>query len=280
MRDAEGVQFLQWCLPRLRLIWPGYRKVRRQVYKRIQRRLQLLDLPSLTDYRMYLEAHPEEWTNLDSFCWIPISRFYRDKGVFLLLEQEVLPHLARQINAKGGGILRCWSLGCAAGEEPYSLSLLWKLTLQAQFPTVRLVILASDVDDHAITRAQRGCYALSSLKDLPESWRARGFDQTAEEFCIKPEFREPVTFLAQDIRQAAPEGTFHLILCRNSAFTYFDSPLQSHTLRRLVGRMLPDGALVIGKGETLPEGEFGLTSWSEKEGIYRRVRHDAESACA
>lgn len=258
-------------MPRLQLCWPGYRKVRRQVYKRIQQRLQLLDLPSLTDYQTYLETHPEEWALLDSSCWIPISRFYRDKSVFLFLEQEVVPHLARRVSANGGGVLRCWSLGCAAGEEPYSLSLLWKLKLQAQFPALRLAILATDIDKQAIGRAQRGCYPLSSLRDLPETWRTEGFDQTFEGFGIKPQFRESVTFVEQDIREAAPQETFHLILCRYLAFTYFDAPLQSKTLRRIVERMQPDGALVIGKGETLREAELGLIPWSEKERVYRRA---------
>jgi chemotaxis protein methyltransferase CheR len=271
MKDAEGVQFLQGCLPKLGLVWPGYRKVRRQVYKQIQRRLESLSLSTVANYQRYLETHPEEWTVLDSLCWISISRFYRDKAVFEFLEQEVLPSLARQALAEGGSTLRCWSIGCAGGEEPYSLSLLWKLKLQAQFPTVRLVIRATDIDDQAIGRAQRGCYPPSSLRDLPESWRAQGFDHRAEGFCIKPEFREPATFLKQDIRQAVPDERFHLILCRNLAFTYFDGPLQSDTLRRLVARMQVGSALLIGKTERLPDGEFGLVPWSQKEGIYRRA---------
>ncbi len=252
-------------------MWPGYRKVRRQVYKRIQRRLESLGLSSVGDYQTYLEIHPEEWGALDSFCWIPISRFYRDKSVFQFLEQELLPSLARQALAQGESVLRCWSLGCAAGEEPYSLSLLWKLKLQAQFPTVRLIILATDIDDQASARAQQGCYPLSSLRDLPESLCAQAFDHTAEGFRIKPEFREPVTFLVQDIRKAAPEETFALILCRYLAFTYFDETLQRHTLQRLVERMRKGGVLVVGNNETLPSGEFGLIPWSENEGVYRRV---------
>jgi chemotaxis protein methyltransferase CheR len=271
MKDAEGVQFLQWCLPRLRLCWPGYRKVRRQVYKRIQRRLQSLDLPSLADYRIYLETHPEEWAELGSYCWIPISRFYRDKSVFQFLEHEVLPSIAQQLQARDEDSLRCWSLGCASGEEPYGLSLLWTLTLQARFPTVRLVILATDIDDRAIARARQGTYPFSSLKDLPESWRTQGFDSTAEGFRIKPEFREPVTFLVQDIQQAGPEETFHLILCRYLAFTYFDAPLQSRTLRQLVERMAAGSALVIGNTEHLPDGDFCLIPWAAKEGVYRRA---------
>ena len=272
MKDAEGVHFLQWCLPRLGLVWPGYRKVRRQVYKRIQRRLETLSLSALADYQRHLETHPDEWTVLESLCWISISRFYRDKAVFEFLEQEVLPSLARQMLTQGENVLRCWSIGCAGGEEPYSLSLLWKLELQARFPTVRLVILATDIDDQAVVRAQRGRYQASSLRDLPESWRGQGFDHTAEGPLIKAEFREPVTFLKHDIREAAPKETFHLILCRYLAFTYFDITLQGITLRRLAERMAPGGALVVGKGERLPNDDFGLIPWSEKEGVYRRTK--------
>ena len=77
--DAEGVQFLQWCLPRLRLRWLGFRKVRRQVYKRILRRLKELGFSGVDEYRSYLEGHPAEWAVLEALCWISISRFYRDK---------------------------------------------------------------------------------------------------------------------------------------------------------------------------------------------------------
>lgn len=280
MKDAEGVQFLQWCLPQLRLRWPGYRKVRRQVYKRISRRLQSLELQSISDYRTYLESHPEEWAILDSYCWIPISRFYRDTGVFQFLGQEILPRLAERVRADGEDVLRCWSVGCAAGEEPYSLVLLWKLVLESQFPNVRLVALATDVDAEAIARAQRACYPPGSLRDLPDSWRMRGFDQTPDGFFLKPEFRDPVAFKRQDIRETAPEETFHLILCRYVAFTYFDEALQERTLRTLVERMRKGGALVIGKGESLPEGEFGLIPWSEQEGVYRRVLRDCSKSLA
>jgi chemotaxis protein methyltransferase CheR len=116
--DAEGVQFLQWCLPRLHLRWPGFRKVRRHVYKRIHRRLQELGLPSVEAYRVYLEDHPSEWATLDPLCWIGISRFYRDRSVFQYVEHEILPQLAQLVFARREGEIRCWSAGCAGGEEP------------------------------------------------------------------------------------------------------------------------------------------------------------------
>ena len=172
---------------------------------------------------------------------------------------------------QGEGILRCWSIGCAGGEEPYSLAILWKLELQARFPTVGLLILATDIDHQALSRSRKGCYRFSNLKDLPESWRLQGFDRTAEGSLIKTEFREPVTFLKQDVRQAMPCESFHLILCRYLVLTYFDAPLQSKVLQQVVERMHAGGTLIIGRNERVPGGEFGLIPWSQKEGVYRRA---------
>jgi chemotaxis protein methyltransferase CheR len=54
MTDAECIQFLQWALPVLRMRWQGFRKVRRQVCRRISRRLDALGLPDVNAYRRYL----------------------------------------------------------------------------------------------------------------------------------------------------------------------------------------------------------------------------------
>jgi chemotaxis protein methyltransferase CheR len=270
MKDHDGVPFLQWALPRLHLRWPGFRKVRRQVYKRIDRRVKELGLDGIGQYRSYLEAHPEEWQSLDAQCWIPISRFYRDQGVFQCLEREVLPQLAQAAAAAGEADLLAWSIGCASGEEPYTLAILWKLALAPQFPSLRLTIVATDVDQRAIERARSGCYPGGSIKDLPADWRAKAFSLTIDGFCVKPEYREPVTFAVQDIREQAPEGPFHLILCRNLVFTYFDEEVQRTTLQKITDRLVPGGALVVGSQESLPEGVAGFDPWPKRLGIYRK----------
>ena len=269
--DAQGVQFLQWCLPRLHLRWPGFRKVRRQVYKRINRRLQELGLPSVASYRVYLDDHPGEWAAIDGLCRIGISRFYRDRSVFQYVEHEVLPQLAQLAIARKEGQIRCWSAGCAGGEEPYTLAIIWRHGLAMQFPTLTLRIVATDIDSQAIRRAERGCYHAGSLKDLPTEWRPRPFVTKANELCLKDEYRTPVTFMVQDIREQEPEGLFHLILCRNLVFTYFDEALQRKTLQRLTDRLAPGGALIIGKLESLPDGPWGIQPWSIRLGVYRKA---------
>jgi chemotaxis protein methyltransferase CheR len=277
MRDSEGVAFLQWCLPRLHLRWRGYRKVRRQVVKRIDRRLKELGLCGVAEYRSYLETHPDEWPTLDALCWISISRFYRDKAVFQFLQQDVLPQLTQMAVARGESAMRCWSIGCAAGEEPYTLAILWKLGLALRMP--ELWIFAIDVDPQAIARAQKGCYPAASLKDLPEEWRTKAFDASGTWACLKAEYRDSVKVVAQDIRQNAAQERFHLILCRNVAFTYFDEKFQRQTLHRIVERLLPEGALVIGNTESLPEDVPDLEPWAKRMGVFRKSRSESVSGC-
>ena len=269
--DPEGVQFLQWCLPRLHLSWSGFRKVRRQVYKRISRRLKDLGLPSVDAYRDYLEDHPAEWTTLDTLCWISISRFYRDRGVFQHLETAVLPQLAQRLVVGQEREFRCWSAGCAGGEEPYTLAIIWKQRLASRYPTLEFRVVATDIDPQAIRRAERGCYRASTLKQLPPEWRDQAFVTIGEQLYLKDEFRAAVTFVVKDIRQCAAEGQFHLILCRNLVFTYFDERSQRETMNRLTERLASGGALIVGKLESLPEGPWELEPWSKPLGSYRKT---------
>lgn len=271
MKDSEGVAFLQWGLPQMGLKWTGYRKVRRQVMKRIDRRLKELNLETVSDYRDFLAHHPEEWPHLESLCRISISRFYRDKGVYQCLEQDILPELARGAILGGESELWCWSLGCAAGEEPYTLAILWNMKLASRFSALTLKILASDVDQTVIRRARQACYPASSLKKLPEDWVAKAFELTPEGFCLHKEFRENLTFIAQDIRREVPSHSFHLILCRNVAFTYFDDILQQDAMQKIADRLIHGGALVIGSLETLPSDGTLFAPWVMKHGVYRRV---------
>jgi chemotaxis protein methyltransferase CheR len=258
MGDRDCIDFLQWGLPRLRLRWPGYRKVRRTVCKRLRRRLRDLDLPDLAAYRGFLEGHPEEWARFDAFCRIPISRFYRDRGVFDYLADQVLPELAASAAAGGARELRCWSAGCASGEEAYTLRILWDLALQASHPKLRVTILGTDAEPQMLARAKAACYPAGALKDLPEAWREAAFTRDGETFCLKPGFRKDVSFRALDIRQQPPDGLFDLILCRNLVFTYFVAAAQAEALRAIEARLAPGGYLVIGAHERLLEEGGGL----------------------
>lgn len=268
MKDQECVDFLQWALPQLYLRWQGFRRVRGQVCKRVQQRLQELELPDTVAYRGYLEHHAEEWTVLDACCRITISRFYRDRSIFECLYQQVLPTLAEQALTQHEQEIRIWSAGCASGEEAYTLNILWKLAVQPQFPHLSLQILATDVNPQMLERAMIGYYDRSSLKELPSEYWEVAFEQLKQQHCVNSKFREHIHFIQQDIRLEIPEQSFHLICCRNLVFTYFDEPLQRVILQRIVQRLQPGGFLILGKHEHLPSGFSELIPYSEH--IYRR----------
>jgi chemotaxis protein methyltransferase CheR len=270
--DAKYTQFLQWALPRLHMRWPGFRKVREQVCKRIRRRLRELGIPDIGSYRDYLEAHAEEWSVLDTFCRITISRFYRDRDVFDFLGATVLPQLARTASARGESEVRAWSAGCASGEEIYTVKMLWRHSIGSQTAVLPLRIVATDVEPVMLDRARCGCYTAGSLKDLPRQWLDSEFVRRGAFFCVREELREGIEFRLEDIREAQPAGPFHLILCRYLAFTYFAPDLQLRLLTAIVDRLVPSGVLVTGKREPLPGAPQNMTALAPRLGVYRKEK--------
>lgn len=270
MEDDVCVRLLQWLLPRLRMLYPGFRKVRNQVCKRIQRRIKQLKLADAKAYQHYLEIHPEEWFIVDKLCRVTISRFYRDKVVLEHISKEVLPELAQAAVAHGETGIRGWSAGCAAGEEAYSLVLMWDKLVSHHFPKLDIQVIATDIDQTMLEHAVRACYSYSSIKALPEEWIDTVFSQQEDIFCLDSRFRNKVTFIEQDIRQSLPTEAFHIIFCRNLAFTYFDNTLQLEVLENIHHCLVEGGALIIGGHESLPSGYSGFCQWSEQRAIFRK----------
>ena len=115
MEDSECVRFLQQTLPQLRMRWAGFRKVRKQVCKRIQRRLNELGLADIDAYRDFLRNQADEWPTLEFCCRVTVSRFYRDRSVLAHIGEDVLPALAESAVNAGENRLSAWSAGCAMG---------------------------------------------------------------------------------------------------------------------------------------------------------------------
>ncbi len=272
MRDEDCVRFLRWALPRLEMRWAGFRKVRRQVCRRIDRRIAELVLEGPEAYRELLESDASEWSRLEPLCRVTISRFYRDRGVFARLGAEVLPSLAGPITERERPPLRIWSAGCGAGEEPYTLAILLREIPSGLEPR-EVEILGTDLDPTQIERARRGAYPASSLRELPEPWRRRWFRREGEDaYRLRSEIRRAVRYQLSDLRSMRqPAGPFDLILCRNLAFTYYDEGAQLRVLESLLERLAPGGALVIGSHETLPGERQDLETWPGEPAIIRRA---------
>ena len=274
MSDHELIGFLQWCLPKLQLRWPGFRKVRRTIRKRLTRRIRELGLAGLADYRNTLAADPAEWSFLDKICRIPISRFYRDRSIYNMLTNQVLPDCAARARTRSDCKISILSAGCASGEEPYSVSLVWHLRVAEKFPDCTIDILAVDVDDLMISRAHAACYSSSALKDLPHDLVELGFEQKHGVHCLKDRFRKCVHFLNCDLRRSVPDGPFDLVLCRNTAFTYFDKTTQALVSSKLAAALRIGGYLVTGAHEVLPAMDNDLVRAQPGSPVFRKTHSD------
>jgi chemotaxis protein methyltransferase CheR len=253
MRDADCILFLQWALPQLNMHWPGFRRVHHQVCKRVKRRINALGLNGFGSYRQRLEADPQEWRILDQCSHITISRFFRDRAVFECLCRSVLPAIAERGRSERRQA-HCWSAGCASGEEPYSIRILWNLVVRGA--SDELSVIATDVDEALLRRARDGCYGQNSLRENPPELTSQAFARAGSRFCVRPQYREGVKFLKQDLRSEAPPGPFDIILCRNIAFTYFAPVLRQEVLTIIADSLVPNGFLVVGTHEEVEDGRF------------------------
>jgi chemotaxis protein methyltransferase CheR len=215
-----------------------------------------LGLQRSEEYTAYLQSHPEEWKVLDSFCFATISKFYRDRRVFDLIGEELLPAIATRKSRpyeQSDLCIRVWSAGSCSGEEPYTVSIIWMLSVRPAFEVpVALDIVATEYKGHLIERAQQAVYPYSSIKELPRTFLERAFHKTNGDYQLEQTFKSPVRFVQQDIREELPGARFDIILCRNLVFTYFETSIQEELLEKIIEILEPGGYLIVGEHEQFP----------------------------
>jgi chemotaxis methyl-accepting protein methylase len=239
--------FLREAASLLGLQWREFRK--RGVRRKVERRIVDIGLSGLEEYLSRIKQDRKEQVFLSQILTVTISRFFRDKEVFHALEASVIPTLLKEKKEEN---LNAWSIGCASGEEPYSLSLLWKGRFEKERPGIRFSILATDIGEYLIERAREGRYKKSSLEEIPEDIFRNLFKRDGESYLLDRIIRENVEFRRHDIIRDDPFTGMDMILCRNLAFTYFSKETQLEVLKKIAASLNEEGYLIIGKDESLP----------------------------
>ena len=217
--------------------------------RRISRRMAVTHSLTMRDYAAHLETHPEEVGELAMAFLIKVTEFLRDPDAFAFLKREVLPRLIER-GREHGRVLRLWSAGCATGEEPYSLALLLADTLGTEMAQWSIKIFATDLDENAIAFARRGLYPANVLRNLPEGYRTRFFEQADQGYRVIKVLRQMVIFGQQDLSRGVPFPRMDLVVCRN-LLIYFKPELQQHVLDLFAYSLYPgNGYLFLGKAET------------------------------
>jgi chemotaxis protein methyltransferase CheR len=229
--------------------WAGFRKIRKGVKKRVRRHMETLACTDIEPYLHYIKTEPRVRADCERCLMVTISRFYRDRRLWDHLQTRRLPELATRFPAG----LHAWSAGCARGEEPYSLSMVWEETAANLRPPPELHILATDADALCLEQARKGVYQPSSLKELPEPLRKRWFRE-GKQARIDPALQNRIDWHPHQLLDEPPDRRFHLILLRNNLLTYYQGPRLQTALTRILEHLVPGGLLILGSHEKLPAG--------------------------
>jgi chemotaxis protein methyltransferase CheR len=244
----EYREFLKTTLPHLGLRWRRFKK--KNIEKRVIRRLGELDLQSLSEYQSLVLESEDERRQLTGILTVTISRFWRNSSLFESLEKMWLPALLESMAAEE--TVQIWSAGCASGEEPYSLLILWEESFANSGRNLRL--LASDSDSHCLKRAQQARYPASSFREMPLQLRQKYFANEKGTFSLRHDLSQKIDWFEHNLIWEPPPMNNHLIFCRNLVYTYFADALQDEITRRFHQALVAGGFLVVGRKDRLPHG--------------------------
>ncbi len=174
--------------------------------------------------------------------------FFRDKVPFDQFKSDVLPALAK---TRLNGEIKIWCAACSTGQEPYSLAMIMEES-RIQFPRVNLDILATDISDRCLEKAQAGLYTQFEVqRGLPITMMVKNFEKVDEMWRISPKMRQSIRFkklnLLDDLRGM---GRMDVIYCRN-VLIYFDLETKKKVLEQMAQLLPDDGYLFLGAAETV-----------------------------
>ncbi len=233
--------------------------------RRIGRRLHLNGLPDLAAYRDHLREHAEETAPLLQDLLISVTSFFRDRAAMQSLERNVLPSLLKGRSADEP--VRVWVVGCATGEEAWSIAIMLSEQLAALSDPPGWQVFATDIDDRAIAVARNGLYSGAIAQDVgPERLQAF-FTREDGSFRVKESLRDSVLFASHNVLNDAPFARLDLILCRN-LLIYLERDVQAEIIERLRRSLKPGGHLFLGLSETPDSVPGAFTPIDEKHRIY------------
>lgn len=217
--------------------------------RRIAIRMRFCNCNDAATYCNLLRQNEHELDLLQKTLTIHVSQFFRNPSMFEKLRSDVFPHLFS--NSIGNHVgLRILSLGCAGGEEPYSLAILLRENFSNQIKQTPTLINATDIDQETILAAGKAEYNEDRLKELPDNIRNRYFRQCGSRLQLSSVIREMVTFSQGNITSLETYQPHDLVLCRNTLI-YFTRANQEKILGGIADILPTGGILVLGKSESL-----------------------------
>jgi two-component system, chemotaxis family, CheB/CheR fusion protein len=269
-RDQERLLQQLFTLIRSRTDRDFSRYKRSTLLRRMARRMQIRRLEQLEDYVDLARRDPVELEALADEFLVTVTEFFRDPEVFAELERVAVPAL---FEGKGpGDAVRAWTVGCASGEEAYSLAILLHEHAATMEAPPAIQVFATDLHEASLRRAREGRYPETIESVVPEVRLRRFFEREHGAFRIRKQVRETIVFTPHNVIVDAPFSRLDLITCRNMLI-YLDRGIQRAVIDLFDFALLPGGFLLLGPSEHIDRDD-GFDIVNKAHALYRKRADD------
>jgi chemotaxis protein methyltransferase CheR len=204
-----------------------------------------------------------------AYLTVQVSELFRDPVYFRTVREEVVPHLRTYPS------LKVWVAGCSAGEELYSLAILFR----EEGLEERTVFYATDINPDALKQAEAGVYHLDRIAAFTENHRSSGGKSSLSDYytagygaaVLDKTLRRRTVFSDHSLVTDQVFGEMHLVSCRN-VLIYFDREFQDRAIGLFKDSLAWNGFLGLGAKESLRFSKHyaAFTEFSRDHRIYRK----------
>ncbi|WP_445490770.1 CheR family methyltransferase [Niallia sp. 03133] len=201
---------------------------------------------------------------------ISVTEMFRDPLFFSMLRKKVIPIL------RDAPFIRIWHVGCASGEEVYSMAIL--LSEEGLLNKTR--IYATDMNKSNLENAKLGNFPLEKMQIYTKNYiKAGGKNAFSEYYSVKnnaatfhPFLSENLVFAQHNLATDQSFNDFHIIICRN-VMIYFNRQLQNRVHQLLYKSLIPSGFLGLGKREEVRFTDYAgyYEEYDSEQRIYRKI---------
>lgn len=233
-------------------------------------------------YLRLLSEDPAEFKNFLDTLTINVTEFFRDPAIWDSFVKVCLGALLVDKQSRKDGSLRIWSAGCASGEEPYSIAILLREFLGADWKRNYLVtITATDIDETCLQKAKKGYYFADQLNNVKPAIMKKYFTSVdphalRPQYKISEEIKAMVQFRKYNFFEDKNIPHCDIIFCRN-AMIYLTQEKKDQLLKIFYDSLSTQGFLIIGKSETIfSKSKYIFYSIDQMHHIFRKERRDVE----
>jgi len=250
--EMDDQQFTEWTNLLERRIGLFIAPDRRSFLARgIRSRMRVTGCREYGEYYRCLcsgSSQAKEWSLLIDCLTVHETSFFRHESSMRLVEEEVLPAALEQDRG-----FHVWSVGCATGEEAYSLAMLVDACYSMRPSDQYFGVTGTDISLPSLHHARAGTYLNRRFRDLREGFQHEYCQKvTNSRFQIKASLRKRVCFSQLNLRDVknAPFANLDLIYCQN-LLIYYEHERRLQIVNQLAEFLRPGGVMILGPGELL-----------------------------